>query len=225
MIKGFRGTSLIDYPGKISSVIYTYKCNFHCPYCYNLDLIIPEKYKKLKDISVDWIIEELKRRSFFIKGVVITGGEPTIWGKELINLIEKIRYEVKLSIKLDTNGSNPHLIKELFEKDLVDFWAVDFKTAPFRYHEIGGEFDKVEKTFEILSNIPEKLEIRITLYPPLISEKELKEMLPYLRNFKYIAFQKCIQKNKKFSYPIEFYRKAKELFQKELPLAEILERF
>jgi len=230
MIKGFRGTSLIDYPGKICSVIYTYGCNFCCPYCYNLDLVVPERYKKLKDISEKEIIEELKRRKGFIKGVTITGGEPTIWGKKLINLIKRIYYEVNLPIKLDTNGSNPDIIKELFEKGLVDFWGVDFKTAPHRYPEINGEFDKVEKTFLILSNIPEKVEIRITFYPPLISEKELKEMLPYLKNFKYIAFQKYLPynnltKNKNSPYSNEFYNKAKELFKKELPLVEIRERF
>jgi pyruvate formate lyase activating enzyme len=121
MIKGFRGTSLIDYPGKIASVIYTYLCNFRCPYCYNIELVVPEEYNKLEDLSEDFILQELSRRKGFIKGVVITGGEPTVWGERLIYLIERIYYEIGLPVKLDTNGSNPELIKTLFNREFLIF--------------------------------------------------------------------------------------------------------
>lgn len=229
MIKGFRGTSLIDYPGKIASVVFTYLCNFRCPYCYNVELVVPEEYKKLEDIPEEVVLDELKRRKGFIKGVVITGGEPTLWGKRLESFIEKIYYEIGLSIKLDTNGSNPELVKKLFERGILDFLALDFKTSPNRYHEIGGEFKKVEKTFEIASLRPEKVEIRITFYPPLISKKELKEMLPYLKDFKFIAFQKYVpgktlKKDNVAPYSKDFYEWAKEFFKENLPEANIIER-
>ena len=230
MIKGFRGTSLIDYPGKIASVIFTYLCNFRCPYCYNVDLVLPERISKLPDISEDQIMEELKRRKGFIKGVVITGGEPTIWGKKLINLIERIYYEIGLPVKLDTNGSNPELVKTLLERGIVDFFAVDFKTSPRRYGEVRGNFREVEKTFDLLRRVPEKVEIRITFYPPLVSERDLEEMLPYLKNFKFIAFQKYIpgkNLNRKSVEPYSqnFYKWAKDFFKSHLPQAEIIERF
>ena len=230
MIKGFRGTSLIDYPGKIASVIFTYLCNFRCPYCYNVDLVLPERVSKLPDISEDQIMEELKRRKGFIKGVVITGGEPTIWGKKLINLIERIYYEIGLPVKLDTNGSNPEMVKTLLERGIVDFFAVDFKTSPRRYDEVRGNFRDVKKTFDLLKRVPEKVEIRITFYPPLVSEKDLEEMLPYLKNFKFIAFQKYIPEenlNRKNVEPYsrDFYKWAKDFFKSHLPQAEIIERF
>ena len=230
MIKGFRGTSLIDYPGKIASVIYTYLCNFRCPYCYNIELVVPEEYNKLEDLSEDFILQELSRRKGFIKGVVITGGEPTLWGERLIHLIERIYYEIGLPIKLDTNGSNPELIKTLFNRGILDFLAIDFKTSPKRYHEIGGDFKNVEKTLNIAKAKPEKVEIRITFYPPLVSEKDLKEMIPYLKNFKYIAFQKYVpdktlEKNENPPYSPDFYEKAKNLFREFLPEVEIIERF
>ncbi|PMP68684.1 MAG: anaerobic ribonucleoside-triphosphate reductase activating protein [Thermodesulfobacterium geofontis] len=230
MIKGFRGTSLIDYPGKIAGVIYTYGCNFRCPYCYNIELVLPEEYNKLEDIPEEFILQELSRRKNFIKGVVITGGEPTLWGKRLINFIEKIYYELGLSVKLDTNGSNPDLIKVLFEMELLDFLALDFKTSPQRYSEIGGDFKKVAKTFEIAESKPEKVEIRITFYPPLVSQKDLEDMLPYLRNFKFIAFQKYVpgktlERKEVPLYSQDFYIWAKNLFKEKLPHAEIVERF
>ncbi len=230
MIKGFRGTSLVDYPGKIASVVFTYLCNFRCPYCYNIELIVPEEYEKLEDIPEEQILEELKRRKNFIKGVVITGGEPTLWGRRLIEFIEKIYYEVELPVKLDTNGSNPELIKALFEMELLDRLSIDFKTSPERYHEVGGDFEKVKKTLEIASLKPEKVEIRITFYPPLVSQKELKEMLPYLKNFKFIAFQKYVpgktlDKTPVSPYSQDFYLWAKDLFKENLPEAEIIERF
>ncbi len=193
MIKGFRGTSLVDYPGKISSVIFTCGCNFRCPYCYNIDLVLPEKYTQLPEISEDTVISELLRRRNFIKGVVITGGEPTIWGKKLIYLIERIFYETGLPVKLDTNGSNPELLKYLLENNLLDYIAIDFKTAPARYSEVEGDFLRVEQSLNLLKNLfPEKTEVRITLYPPLVTQKEIKDMLPYLKGFKYIALQKFI---------------------------------
>jgi len=230
MIKGFRGTSLIDYPGKIASVIYTYLCNFRCPYCYNVELVLPEEYNKLEDLSEEEVLHELKRRKGFIKGVVITGGEPTIWRTKLVNLIERIYYEIELPVKLDTNGSNPELIKALFNMGILDFLALDFKTAPKRYNEVGGDFKIIEKTLKILEAKPEKVEIRITFYPPLVSERDLEEMLPYLKNFKFIAFQKYIpgkNLNRKSVEPYsqDFYKWARDYFKRHLPQAEIIERF
>ncbi|HEA83733.1 MAG: anaerobic ribonucleoside-triphosphate reductase activating protein [Thermodesulfobacterium sp.] len=229
MIKGFRGTSLIDYPGKISSVIYTYLCNYRCPYCYNVDLVLPERANRLPDIPEEYILQEIMRRRGFIKGVVITGGEPTLWGRRLVNFIEKIYYEVGLPVKLDTNGSNPELIKVLFDMEILDFLALDFKTSPQKYEKIGGDFKKIEKTLEIASLKPERVEVRITFYPPLVSQRDLEEMLPYLKKFKFIAFQKYIpgktlKEDNISPYSPDFYNWAKDLFKKHLPEAEIVER-
>ncbi len=231
MIKGFRGTSLVDYPGKISSVIFTYDCNFRCPYCYNIDLVLPERFNILEDIPEEVILKELERRKGFIKGVVITGGEPTLWGRRLITLIERIRFEIELPVKLDTNGSVSDLVKSLVEMDIVDFWAVDFKTSPQKYHKVKGNFAKVKETFKILKKIPEKVEIRITCYPPLITEKDLKEMLPYLKDFKFIAIQKYVPAEEILSgekvtpYSEEFYQEISTFLKTQLPEAEIIKRY
>lgn len=235
MIKGFRGTSLIDYPGKISSVVFTYRCNFKCPYCYNIDLVIPERFCCLEDLSEEMIIEELKRRKNFIKGVVITGGEPTVWEKTLLNFIYKIKLNTNLCVKVDTNGSNPKIIKALLEDKLVDYIAIDFKTSPAKYQRIGGDFTLIKRTLDLSKEYPEKIEIRITMYPPLITQEDLKEMVPFLRTFKKVALQKLISTqtlakylglNKEETNPsTEYYQMVFEFLRDNLNGIEIIRRF
>jgi len=228
VIKGFRGVSLVDYPGKVCSVIYTGFCNFRCPYCYNVDLVLPERVSKLPDISEDRVVEELGRRRGFVEAVTITGGEPTLWGERLVSLIRRIKRETELLVKLDTNGSNPGVVKGVLED--VDFFAVDFKTSPKRYSEVKGNFKDVEETFNVLRVAPEKVEIRITFYPPLISEEDLKEMLPYLEGFRRVALQKFVpertlSEQKVAPYPEVFYRRVEEVLREYLPEVRVVERF
>ncbi len=192
MIKGFRGTSVVDYPGKIASVIFLGGCNWRCPYCYNVDLVVPERLKALPDLNEDEILSEIQRRKGFIKGVVVTGGEPTIWGRRLKTLVERIKHETGLAIKLDTNGSQPDMVAYLVEEALVDYIALDFKTAPSRYAELSADFDPVARTLEILRTLDGQAEVRITLAPPLVGKKELEEMLPWLEGLKRIAIQKFV---------------------------------
>ncbi|MCS7199587.1 MAG: anaerobic ribonucleoside-triphosphate reductase activating protein [Caldimicrobium sp.] len=230
MIKGFRGTSLVDYPGKIASVIYTYGCNFRCPYCYNIELLLPEFYKDLEDLSEEKIIQHLKERLSFIQGVVITGGEPTIWGKRLLSLIDRLKCELALPIKLDTNGSNPEVIKILLEENLIDYIALDLKTSPQRYSELGGDFTQVEKTLDYLKDHVDKVEIRLTLYPGLIGEEELESLLPYLKPFCRIALQKYLPEKNLSGIPLTPYPKeVKERFflylQNHIPESHLIKRF
>ncbi len=230
MIKGFRGTSLVDFPGKISSVVFTYLCNFKCPYCYNVELIVPKYYHSLETLKEDFVLEELKKRKNFIKGVVVTGGEPTLWGKKLVDFLEKVRLETELAIKLDTNGSYPELIKFLIKHQLIDYLALDFKTSPKKYEEVGGEFERVRKTFHFVKDFFENFEVRITLYPPLIDFKELKEMLPFLKGVKNIALQKFLpEKTLKEEYikpyDLSYYKKIHAYLEENLPETKILVRY
>jgi len=230
MIKGFIGTSLVDFPGKISSVIFVYRCNFRCPYCYNLDLVIPEEYQKLETIPEEWIISELKRRERFIKGVVITGGEPTLWGKDLFSFLDRVKCETGLPTKIDTNGSLPEVLKELLATKLVDFVAIDFKTSPERYALVGGSFKQVEKSLFLLKGASIESEVRITCYPPLVDRAVLSEMIPYLRGFKVIALQKFVPGKTLDPSPVSPYsetelRELSAYLKEHLPETKIIERF
>lgn len=230
MIKGFRGTSLVDYPEKIASVIYTYGCNFRCPYCYNIELVLPEYYRELPNIAEEEIISKLKERENFIQGVVITGGEPTIWGERLINFLEKLKTYLNYPIKLDTNGSNPELLGVLLSEDLIDFVALDLKTTPERYSELGGNFSKIAETLRVLQGYSDMIEIRITLYPPYIDRENIRDLVPYLQPFRMIALQKYLpEKNLSGKackpYTEEEYLLIYEELKRHLPSATLIRRF
>ncbi len=192
MIKGFRGTSLVDYPGKIASVVFLGGCNWRCPYCYNLDLVLPERLAGLPDLPEEEILGELSRRQGFIRGVVITGGEPTLWERRLRAFLERIKYEVGLPIKLDTNGSRPEILEGLLKAELLDYLAVDFKTSPVRYAELGGHFEPVARTLELLKAWGDRGEVRITLVPALLSPQDWEAMLPYLEGVPRVALQRFV---------------------------------
>jgi pyruvate formate lyase activating enzyme len=140
LIKGFSGTTLIDFPGKIASIIFIGGCNFRCPICHNPELVLPELLRELKDIDEEYIIKEIERRKGFIDGVVITGGEPLLYD-ETIELAKRIK-ENGLLVKLDTNGSFPERLKKIIP--FVDYIAMDIKTSLERYnHAAGVSVEKV----------------------------------------------------------------------------------
>jgi pyruvate formate lyase activating enzyme len=131
VLGGLQKSSLIDYPGKISCVLFLSGCNFACPYCHNPDLAMG---CVAANISEDSIYDFLERRREFLDGVVISGGEPTIQ-KDLIQLCRKIK-QMGYPVKLDTNGSRPRVVQILIEEGLVDYIAMDIKTDTARYSSL-----------------------------------------------------------------------------------------
>ncbi|MDD5040437.1 MAG: anaerobic ribonucleoside-triphosphate reductase activating protein [Patescibacteria group bacterium] len=131
-IGGFQKTSLIDYPGAVSSIIFTTGCNFRCGYCHNPELVKPNYFPS--DIPAGEVLDFLSRRNGKIDAVTVTGGEPTLH-PDLPTFLHSLK-QLKLLIKLDTNGTNPHMIQELFHKGLVDYCAMDIKAPLERYPEI-----------------------------------------------------------------------------------------
>jgi len=159
-IKGFIDVSLVDWDRKVSSVIFLPKCNLRCPFCHNVALVLhPET---LPTMPFERIREKLEKNKGWIDGVVITGGEPTIH-RELPKLCERIK-DFGFLVKLDTNGTNPDVIRELIEKQLVDYIAMDVK-APLnkqKYSEVTGVnaehvLGKVERSIENIEKICERI--------------------------------------------------------------------
>ena len=129
-IGGLQKNSLIDYPGKISSVIFLSGCNFDCPYCHNPDLAkgcLPHA----AELNSPDICRFLKHRQGFLDGVVISGGEPTL-DDNLVDFCARIK-QLGYPIKLDTNGSRPRILKQLIDESLIDYIAMDLKTDPILY--------------------------------------------------------------------------------------------
>jgi pyruvate formate lyase activating enzyme len=128
-----RKTSLIDYPGLVSSVFFFYGCNLRCPWCQNRELIIGEEENFL---NLEAGLAHLKKRKAVLGGAVLSGGEPCLYGElpDLVNEIKKLR----LKVKLDTNGMFPAMLEKLIcsEESRPDYIALDLKIAPSRYAEL-----------------------------------------------------------------------------------------
>lgn len=128
-IGGLQKMTLLDYPGKAACTIFLSGCNFKCPFCHNRDLVfIPERYEYF---DVNEVMEYLEKRKGLLDGVCISGGEPLLQ-EHLPSLIGRIR-EMGYLVKLDTNGAYPERLKEVIEKGLVDYVAMDIKNSPEKY--------------------------------------------------------------------------------------------
>ncbi|NPA36907.1 MAG: anaerobic ribonucleoside-triphosphate reductase activating protein [Chlorobi bacterium] len=166
-IAGFKKQSLIDYPGHISSVIFTQGCNFRCGFCHNPDLVLPEKFGHT--YREEEIFTYLKKYELILDAVCITGGEPTIH-KDLPVFIQKI-INLGLKIKLDSNGTNPEMLKHLISNNLIDFIAMDIKHILDlgKYNEATGNvinrktFEKIKLSIEIIKSSGIEYEFRTTV--------------------------------------------------------------
>lgn len=168
VLGGLQKNSLIDYPGKVSSVLFLSGCNFDCPYCHNPALAKGSPLLS-PPVNEETVYDFLESRRSFLDGVVISGGEPTLH-KGLVTLCEKIK-QMGYPVKLDTNGSRPQVIKTLADEGLVDYIAMDVKTDPFRYSPLTKEDytpERILSSIKIImeSNLPH--EFKTTCIKPLV---------------------------------------------------------
>ena len=194
-IKGFIETSLCDWDGLISSVIFLPKCNFRCPFCQNGDLIL--RPESLDSIRLEDIAAYLTAHRDWIDGVVITGGEPTIWAQ-----LEDLAGELKrlgLRVKLDTNGTRPGEIERLIGKELVDFIAMDIK-APLdeRYAKASGvkvDLDAIRRSIGLVGAFGDAYEFRTTLVPGLVGEEEVELIARSIQGAARYVLQRFVPEN------------------------------
>ena len=133
-VHGFQKLTLLDYPGRLACTIFLGSCNFRCPFCQNSGLVLAPEQEPT--VPLEEIMETLKKRRGILDGVCITGGEPTVsWElPEIVKEIKKLGY----AVKLDTNGTNPGMVKTMVEKGLLDYVAMDIKNSPEKYRETAG---------------------------------------------------------------------------------------
>lgn len=184
-ISGIVKSSLIDYPGLISCVLFVPGCNYNCFYCHNRSLIDGSHIL----LTPQSVMDFLQKRAGLLDGVVISGGEPTLQGG-LIPFLEKVR-DLGYRIKVDTNGSRPDVVAALLESGLCDYVAVDYKAPAEWYPAICGrdaDAGQVLKTIQILSESSLPFEVRTTVIPQLGREelirmaKEIPEAPRYVLN-------------------------------------------
>jgi len=191
-IRGFIETSLLDWDGKVASVIFLPHCNFLCPFCNNGILVAaPEA---LPEIKVETVEDFIRERKDFIDGVVITGGEPTIhpWLPELARRLKALG----VLVKLDTNGTNPELLSELLNSKLIDYIAMDLK-APLsgKYHEAAGvnvDLRQITASIELIMNSGLDYEFRTTVVPTLHEAADIEAMARSIKGAKKFVLQQFV---------------------------------
>jgi len=179
-IAGFKKQSLIDYPGNISSVVFTQGCNFRCGFCHNPDLVLPEKFGAV--YSEEHVFDYLYRYRNLIDAVCITGGEPTIQN-DLPDFIRKVK-KLNLKVKLDSNGTNPGMLRQLFEDRLIDYIAMDIKhILEFDvYNMIVGNwinekaFSKILESIELIENAEVDHEFRTTVIKGIHHKEQIQNL-------------------------------------------------
>ncbi len=192
-IGGLQKLTLIDFPGRLAATIFLCGCNFRCPFCYSSELVLPEKIKVQPKISQKELFSFLKEKKGLLEGVVLCGGEPTL-NEYLPDFARKIK-KLGFLVKLDTNGSNPKMLKELIDKKLVDYVAMDIKGPKERYGEFVGvkvDVEKIQKSIDILKKGEIDYEFRSTIVPVLHKKEDVISMAKwisgakryYLQNFR-----------------------------------------
>lgn len=171
-IKGLYKTSLVDYPGKVSSVIFTGGCNLRCGYCHNPDLACNSD--ELERIDDEEIFSFLEKRRGLIDGITVSGGEPTL-DKSLPYFLRRVR-GMGLLVKLDTNGFSPTVIEQCLTEKLVDYIAVDLKTSPSKYSSLAKRdvnFSQIVMTLDIIRKSGIDYEIRTTCVPGFVTLEDI----------------------------------------------------
>jgi len=178
-IKGFQGTSVLDFPGRIASLVFYGGCNLSCGFCHNSTLI--DDFDQYPDMPVEALLDALQQRVGFIDGVVISGGEPTL-APTLASTLMQIK-RLGLAVKLDTNGLRPDVMAQLMDQQLLDYVALDVKTSPERYGELHHRpvaLGELKKSVDLLLGGEVGYEFRTTCVPGLVEEKDIRNMAKLL---------------------------------------------
>ena len=185
-IGGFQKTSLLDYPETISAIIWTEGCNFRCPFCYNKDIVLG----KIGLISEKEVLSYLKKRKGMLEGLVITGGEPLLQ-KEIVDFAGKIK-KLGYLLKIDTNGCYPEKLKELFDRKLVDYVAMDVKAPKNKYEKLCGiipDLEKIEESIKLIKTDAPDYEFMTTFVPTFLKKDDIIEIAKWLEGSKNFYLQ------------------------------------
>ena len=193
-IGGFQKLSLVDYPGKLASIVFTVGCNFRCIFCYVPKLVLPKMAKDVMKIREEYVFSYLERNRKFLDAVVVTGGEPTV-NEDLPVFLKRVK-GMGFLVGLETNGANFPMLKELVEKNWVDYVAMDIKTVlEFeRYREIVGvldreKFESVKKSIKFLIESGVEHEFRTTLVKEFHTKDDIIEICKNIQGAKVYFLQ------------------------------------
>ena len=188
-IGGLQRISLIDYPKELSAIIFTKGCNFRCPYCHNPELVVGSA----NIINTDIVLDFLKNRVGKLSAVSITGGEPTLHSDlpEFIKQIKSMEYK----IKLDTNGTNPGMLKQIINDKIVDYVAMDVKAPLDKYSTVVGVEVDIANIVESINIIKESdidYEYRTTVVESCLVKEDIISIAEMIKGAKIYYLQRFI---------------------------------
>ena len=188
-IGGLHKASLIEFPGKVSAVVFVQGCNFRCPFCYNPELVEPGCFEP----PIPWedVAAFLGRRRRLLGGVTFTGGEPLLQ-EDLAERMAEVR-SLGFAVKLDTNGSLPETLARLLKTGLLDAVAMDIKGAPARYGEIARvpvDVATVRESVRLVRKSAAWHEFRTTALKRFLSDEDAREIAALVSGARRFAFQR-----------------------------------
>jgi pyruvate formate lyase activating enzyme len=184
LIGGIHTLTLLDFPEQVACILFTVGCNMRCGYCHNAEFVLPDEIRKRQHdfIPEKKIFSFLDTRKGLLDGVVISGGEPTLHA-DLPVFIRQIK-EKGFLIKLDTNGTNPEMIQNLFSENLIDYIAMDVKTSEQNYDAITGvknNFQNIKKSRDLILQSGVKHEFRTTIIKGYHDEDVIEKIAQFCK--------------------------------------------
>ncbi len=227
-IKGFIPVSFIDWPGRVSAVVFVGGCGFRCPACHNHQLVTSPG--SVEDYPLKGILESLRSRRLWLDGVTVTGGEPT-GRKNLPELLGRIR-SLGLAVKLDTNGSNPDMLEHLITAGLIDAISMDVKAPLTRteYSLTAGvpvDVGTIRRSIDLLRGSGLEVVFRTTVIPGLVEEPELAKIRRVIGRdalYRIQPFRNVSTLNPSFQmkdeFPLERFETMRLMFENTTPPIE-----
>lgn len=209
-ICGMMKTTLLDFPGKVACTLFLAGCNMRCPFCHNPRVV----YGNDEIINTEEVFSFLKKRRGILDGVCITGGEPTLYGDSLITFIKEIK-ELGYLVKLDTNGTSPSLLRSLIDMHLLDYVAMDVKSALTeeaytRACGVSVDIQKIEESISLLKEGKTDFEFRTTVVLPLHTKEDIILAAKELEGGKRYFLQSFVDSGELISTDNEFLAMPKE---------------
>lgn len=199
-ISGLQKLTLLDFPNLVACTLFLPGCQFRCPFCQNASLVTD--LINVEEIDEEEVFNYLKSRKGIIDGVCVTGGEPTLQS-DLKDFIKKIK-ELGFKVKLDTNGYNPKILKELIDLSLLDYVAMDIKNSLEKYPLTCGvkalKIENILSSIEILKENKIPYEFRTTVIKEFHTEDDFKQIAKLIKGVKTYYLQEyrdsdtCIQR-------------------------------
>ena len=175
IIKGLQKTTLLDFPSKVACTVFTGGCNFRCPFCHNASLVLTPK--DVPEIPEEEFFAFLQKRHGVLEGVCITGGEPLLQN-DIIPFIERI-HSMGFAVKLDTNGSFPDKLRDIIERGIIDYVAMDVKNCRDKYAltaGFNGDVDKIFQSIEYIMSCGIPYEFRTTVVKELHTVQDIEKL-------------------------------------------------